>query len=455
MLKQINTDINKSNKIKLEKLNIKKRKIFDLVSEYLENNNKHQLNYNVVPVSGKVIGNKEIINAIDACLDGWFTGGRFNENFESKMKAFLNIKYFLTCNSGSSANLLAISALCSDQLGNKRLRKGDEVITCAMGFPTTINPIIQNGLVPVFVDAKISNYNINENLLENAISKKTRAIFIAHTLGNPFNLNKIRKFADKYNLFLIEDCCDALGAEFEGKKVGTFGDIATLSFYPAHHITMGEGGGIFCKSSKLKRIIDSIRDWGRDCWCETGCDNTCKKRFSWSLGRLPTGYDHKYTYSNLGYNLKITDMQAAIGVAQFDRLEEFIHKRRVNFFYLKNSLLKLEKYFILPKATPNSNPSWFGFPITIKNQNKIKRNHLINYLEKKKISTRLMFAGNIIKQPYMLNQKYRVIGKLNVSNRIMKNSFWIGIYPGLQKKHLSYLAKTLENYCKVDYKSKL
>ena len=449
MLNENILNIKDSSEVKFDNDNSSRSKVLNSVVEYLDCKKTNNYNYRKVPVSGKVLGKEEILNAVEACLDGWFTGGRFNNEFEKKMRTFLDIKYFLTCNSGSSANLLAISALCSDQLGDKKLKKGDEVITCAMGFPTTINPIIQNGLVPVFIDAKISNYNINENILEKAISKKTKAIFIAHTLGNPFNIDKIKKFADKHNLFLIEDCCDALGAEFKGKKVGTFGDIATLSFYPAHHITMGEGGGIFCKSSKLKRIIESLRDWGRDCWCETGCDNTCKKRFGWDFDSLPYGYDHKYTYSNLGYNLKITDIQAAIGVAQFYRLEDFIKVRRENFSFLKNLLLNLKKYFILPKATPDSNPSWFGFPLTIKSSSKIKRNHLINYLENKNISTRLLFGGNITKQPYMLNQEYRIVGNLNISDRIMKNSFWVGIYPGLQKKHLKYVSKTLENYCRL------
>ena len=449
MLRDIIKYTNEKEEIKEEETVEERGRIFEAVSDFLDSKNKNKINYKKVPVSGKVIGKEEILNAVDACLDGWFTEGRFNKAFEKKMATFLGIKYFLTCNSGSSANLLAISALCSDQLGNKKLNKGDEVITCAMGFPTTINPIIQNGLIPVFLDAKISNYNINENLLEKAITKKTKAIFIAHTLGNPFNIKKIKKFAEKYNLYLIEDCCDALGAEYNEQNVGTFGDIATLSFYPAHHITMGEGGGIFCKSSKLKKIIESIRDWGRDCWCETGCDNTCKKRFDWKLGNLPHGYDHKYTYSNLGYNLKITDIQASIGLAQFSRLEEFINKRRENFLYLNNLLFKLNKHFILPKATPNSNPSWFGFPLTIKSQSKIKRHHLINYLEENGISTRLLFGGNIIKQPYMLNQEYRVVGNLNVSNKIMNNSFWIGIYPGLRKKHLMHVYNTLEKYCKL------
>ncbi len=449
MLRDIIKYTNEKEEIKEETTTGERRRVFEAVSDYLDVKNKNKINYKKVPVSGKVIGKEEILNAVDACLDGWFTEGRFNKAFEKKMATFLGIKYFLTCNSGSSANLLAISALCSHQLGNKKLNKGDEIITCAMGFPTTINPIIQNGLIPVFLDAKISNYNINETLLEKALTKKTKAIFIAHTLGNPFNLNKIKKFAEKYNLYLIEDCCDALGAEYNGKNVGTFGDIATLSFYPAHHITMGEGGGIFCKSSKLKKIIESIRDWGRDCWCETGCDNTCKKRFNWKLGQLPHGYDHKYTYSNLGYNLKITDIQAAIGLAQFSRLEEFIEKRRKNFLYLNNLLFKLKKHFILPKATANSKPSWFGFPLTIKSNSKINRHHLVNYLEENGISTRLLFGGNIIKQPYMLNQEYRVVGDLNISNRIMKNSFWIGIYPGLRKKHLLHTYKTLEKYCEL------
>ncbi len=401
---------------------------------------------NQAPVSGKVIGKNEIINAVNACLDGWFTEGKYNKAFEKNMSSYLSKKYFLTCNSGSSANLLALSALCSEELGPRRLKKGDEVITCAMGFPTTINPILQNGLVPVFVDAKLENYNINERLLEKAISNKTKAIMIAHTLGNPFNVSAVKKFAEKYNLFLIEDCCDALGAEFEGQQVGSFGDIATLSFYPAHHITMGEGGGIFTQSSILKKIIQSIRDWGRDCWCDTGCDNTCKKRFDWKLGNLPHGYDHKYTYSNLGYNLKITDMQAAIGLAQYEKIDEFIKIRRKNFFILKNLLSDLSKYFILPKETPGSKPSWFGFPITIKKSSNINREKFLEYLETKKIGTRLLFGGNIIHQPYMLNKNYRVAGTLKVSDTIMKHSFWIGVYPGLKKRNLEYISKVFHDY---------
>tara|TARA_B100001248_G_C27391392_1_gene462553 strand:+ start:225 stop:1556 length:1332 start_codon:yes stop_codon:yes gene_type:complete len=424
-----------------------KKNILNLVDEYVKKyGQKEYAEKKMAPVSGKVINSNEIVSAVDSCLDGWFTAGRYNKKFEKSMSKFLDIKYFLTCNSGSSANLLAISSLCSHQLGEKRIKKGDEVITCAMGFPTTINPIFQNGLVPVFVDARLDNYNINENKIEKAITKKTKAIMIAHTLGNPFNLEKVSRIAKKYNLYLIEDCCDALGAEYNGKKVGTFGDIATLSFYPAHHLTMGEGGAIFCKSSKLKRIIESLRDWGRDCWCETGCDNTCKKRYGWALGELPEGYDHKYTYSNLGYNLKITDMQAAIGVSQFKRLEEFIRARRNNFFLLRNKLSDLQEYFILPTETKKSFPSWFGFPLTIKNSKKINRNNLVKYLNNYNIGTRLMFAGNIIKQPYLKDLNYRIVGNLKNSDKIMNDSFWVGIYPGLKKSNINYISKILHQY---------
>ena len=424
-----------------------KKNILNLVDEYIKKyGQKEYAEKKMAPVSGKVINSNEIVSAVDSCLDGWFTAGRYNKKFEKSMSKFLDIKYFLTCNSGSSANLLAISSLCSHQLGEKRIKKGDEVITCAMGFPTTINPIFQNGLVPVFVDARLDNYNINENIIEKAITKKTKAIMIAHTLGNPFNLEKVSRIAKKYNLYLIEDCCDALGAEYNGKKVGTFGDIATLSFYPAHHLTMGEGGAIFCRSSKLKRIIESLRDWGRDCWCETGCDNTCKKRYGWALGELPEGYDHKYTYSNLGYNLKITDMQAAIGVSQFKRLEEFISARRNNFFLLRNKLSDLQEYFILPTETKKSFPSWFGFPLTIKNSKKINRNNLVKYLNNYNIGTRLMFAGNIIKQPYLKDLNYRIVGNLKNSDKIMNDSFWVGIYPGLKKSNINYISKILHQY---------
>ncbi len=422
-------------------------KILNLVSEYIDKyGTEKYAKIKTAPVSGKVIDSSEIVNAVDACLDSWFTAGRFNKKFESSMKKYLGARYFLTCNSGSSANLLAISSLCSYELGNKRLKKGDEVITCGMGFPTTVNPIIQNGLIPVFVDARLDTYNIDENKIIKAITKKTKAIVIAHTLGNPFALDKIVKIARKYDLFLIEDCCDALGAEYNGQKIGTFGDISTLSFYPAHHLTMGEGGAVFCKSSKLKRVIESLRDWGRDCWCETGCDNTCKKRFGWKLGSLPYGYDHKYTYSNLGYNLKITDIQAAIGLAQFGKLEGFIKKRRENFFILKNKLEDLNPYFILPQASTGANPSWFGFPITIRDNNKINRNNLIQFLDSQNIGTRLLFSGNITKQPYMINQKYKISGNLKVSDKIMNDSFWVGVYPGLRKNNINHISNVLHKY---------
>ncbi len=420
--------------------------ILNNVEKFVKEKNSVPQQQITVPVSGKVIDEHEIKNAIDACLDMWLTTGRYNNKFEKKMSEYLNVKYFLTCNSGSSANLLALSALCSHQLKEKRIKKGDEVITCAMGFPTTVNPIIQNGLTPVFVDASLSNYNIDENKIEKAITKKTKAIMIAHTLGNPFNLKKIMAIKEKYNLYLIEDCCDALGAEYEGKKVGTFGDISTLSFYPAHHITMGEGGAVFSNNSRLKKIIESIRDWGRDCWCETGCDNTCKKRFGWKLGDLPHGYDHKYIYSNLGYNLKITDMQAAIGFAQLSKLESFIKKRNENFKLLLEVFKHFEDFFVLPKATKSAKPSWFGFPLSIKNNLDINRNHLLEYLNNKNIGTRLMFAGNILRQPYMKNLKFKTSGTFANSDFIMNNSFWLGNFPGIGKEHINYVGKTIDSY---------
>ena len=398
------------------------------------------------PVSGKVVGEEEAANLIEASLDLWLTAGSFNKKFEKEMSNLLNIKYFLSCNSGSSANLLAISALCSAQLGEDRIKPGDEVITCATGFPTTINPIIQNGLVPVFIDASLPSYNIKTNLIENAISSKTKAIMIAHALGNPFDLEKIKNIAKKNNLYLIEDCCDALGSKFNNKTVGTFGDIGTLSFYPAHHITTGEGGGVFCKSSKLKRIIESIRDWGRDCWCQTGCDNSCKKRFEWKFQGLPEGYDHKYTYTNLGYNLKMSDMQAAVGVAQIKKVNTFHNSRKNNFEYLLKSLRKFEDLFILPQVSKKSEPSWFGFPITIKKRANLNREEFIKYLNKHKIGTRLLFAGNITKQPYMKNYKYRVFGHLKNSDIIMARTFWLGIYPGLNKKNINHVIQKIENF---------
>ena len=419
--------------------------ILNMVSKYVGKYGEGSISNNkYLPVTGKLIDDKEIVNSVDACLDMWFTSSRYNKKFEKEISKFLGVKYFLTCNSGSSANLLAVSALCSHQLGDKAMKKGDEVITCATGFPTTINPIIQNGLVPVFIDAKLNNYNINEKLIEGAITKKTKAIFIAHALGNPFDLKEISLIAKKYNLYLIEDCCDALGSTYDNKMVGSFGDISTLSFYPAHHITMGEGGGVFCKSSKLKMILQSIRDWGRDCWCDAGCDNTCKKRYDWKLGNLPYGYDHKYTYSNLGYNLKITDMQAAIGLAQLNKLDFFIRKRRENFDYLKRSIKCLNKFLILPKATKNSNPSWFGFPITLNKG--IDRNKVVKYLEENGVGTRLLFAGNITKQPYLKKYKYKVHKTLKISDIIMERTFWIGVHPSLKKENINKICLLLIKY---------
>lgn len=393
----------------------------------------------VVPPSGKVIGAREMQLMVEASLDGWLTTGRFNAAFEKKLGEYIGVRHVLTTTSGSSANLLALTALTSRKLGERALKPGDEVITVAAGFPTTVNPIIQNGLTPVFVDVDIPTYNIDASLVELAISDKTKAIMIAHTLGNPFNLAEIRRVADKYNLWLIEDCCDALGTRYDGKMVGTFGDIGTVSFYPAHHITMGEGGAVFTKSRELKKIIESFRDWGRDCFCAPGCDNTCGKRFGQQFGSLPHAYDHKYTYSHLGYNLKITDMQAACGLAQLERIDGFVEQRKVNFAYLKAGLANCVEFLELPEATLNSEPSWFGFPITLKETTAVSRVELIQFLDEAKIGTRLLFAGNLIRQPYFEDLNYRVVGTLRNTDRIMNQTFWIGIYPGLTQEHLDYV----------------
>jgi CDP-6-deoxy-D-xylo-4-hexulose-3-dehydrase len=402
-----------------------------------------------VPVSGKVIGSLEVKNMVEASLDGWLTTGRFNNEFEEKLSNFLGIKCLLTVNSGSSANLIAFSALTSPKLKDRAIQKGDEVISVAAGFPTTVNPIIQFGAIPVFIDIKIPTYNIDENLIEEAITNKTKAIMLAHTLGNPFNIKKIKEISEKYNLWLIEDSCDALGSKFDNKNVGTFGDLATLSFYPAHHITMGEGGAVFTNSKKLERIAESFRDWGRDCYCEPGKDNTCNKRFSWQLGDLPYGYDHKYTYSHLGYNMKITDMQAACGLAQLDRLEGFIKKRKENFNFLYKNLKDLEDFLILPEPEKNSEPSWFGFPLTLKKKNRYNRNDLVKYLNDYKIGTRLLFSGNLTKQPYMKNINFKVHGNLENTDLIMENTFWIGLYPGLSKQHLEYSVLKIKSFFKL------
>jgi CDP-6-deoxy-D-xylo-4-hexulose-3-dehydrase len=428
-----------------------RNRILDLVNDYSDINFKKKEfipGVSEVPVSGKVIGALELKNMVEASLDGWLTTGRFNEQFEKKLADFLGVKCLLTVNSGSSANLIAFSTLTSSKLKEKAIQKGDEVISVAAGFPTTVNPIIQFGAVPVFIDVKIPTYNIDENLVEEAITKKTKAIMLAHTLGNPFNVNKIKEICDKYSLWLIEDSCDALGSKFNNQNVGTFGDLSTLSFYPAHHITMGEGGAVFTNSKKLERISESFRDWGRDCYCEPGKDNTCNKRFGWQLGELPFGYDHKYTYSHIGYNMKITDMQAACGLAQLDRLEGFIMKRKENFNFLYKNLKDLEEFLILPEAEKNSEPSWFGFPISLKKNNNLSRNDLIQYLNENKIGTRLLFSGNLIKQPYMKNLNFKVHKDLKNTDFVMENTFWIGLYPGLSKNHLEYTVNKIKKFFK-------
>lgn len=399
-----------------------------------------------IPVSGKVIGAPELRSLVDASLDGWLTTGRFNDEFEKRLAAFLGVKHALTTNSGSSANLLAFSALTSPKLGDRALKPGDEVITVAAGFPTTVNPIIQCGMIPVFVDVNIPTYNIDPGKIEAAISPKTRAIMLAHTLGNPYDLSEVMRVVKKYDLWLVEDCCDALGSTYDGRLAGTFGDIATLSFYPAHHITMGEGGAVFTNSGLLRRITESMRDWGRDCHCAPGKDDTCGKRFGWKLGTLPPGYDHKYTYSHLGYNLKITDMQAAVGLAQMDRLPDFVEARRHNFRFLKQRLESCDEFLALPEATRGSDPSWFGFPATIRDGNRFPRVDLLRYLEKHRIATRLLFAGNLIRQPYMSGRNFRVSGELNNTDLVMNNTFWVGIYPGLTEEMLEFVALKLRSF---------
>jgi CDP-6-deoxy-D-xylo-4-hexulose-3-dehydrase len=404
-----------------------------------------------VPPAGKVIGASELKNMVEASLDGWLTTGRFNDQFEADLGKLLGVPYVSTVNSGSSANLLAFSALTSPRLGDRAIRPGDEVIGVAAGFPTTVNPILQFGAVPVFVDIDIPTYNVDPALLEAAISPKTKAIMLAHTLGNPFNLEVVTALCRKYGLWLIEDCCDALGATYQGKLVGTFGDIGTLSFYPAHHITMGEGGAVFTRNPELKAIVDSFRDWGRDCYCPPGRDNTCNKRFCWKLGDLPAGYDHKYTYSHLGYNLKITDMQAACALAQLDRVEEFIATRRRNFTFLKERLRDSEEFLVLPEATPGSDPSWFGFPLTLRENAPVTRTDLLGYLEQKKIGTRLLFGGNLLRQPYMAGRNYRVASELTQTDRVMHNTFWIGVYPGLDDERLDFAARAIEEFLGVAF----
>jgi len=404
-----------------------------------------------VPPSGKVIGVEELQNMVEASLDGWLTTGRFNAEFEKKLAAFIGIKHLITVNSGSSANLVAFSTLTSPKLGDRAIQIGDEVIGVAAGFPTTVNPIIQFGAIPVFVDVEPLTHNIDASKIEAAISPKTKAIMLAHSLGNPFNLDVVTALCKKYNLWLVEDCCDALGTTYRGQMVGTFGDIATLSFYPAHHITMGEGGAVFTNNDELKSIAESFRDWGRDCYCAPGKDNTCGKRFCQKLGALPEGYDHKYTYSHLGYNLKITDMQAACGLAQLEKAPAFIQARKDNFAFLKARLKDCEEFVHLPEPTEHSDPSWFGFPITLKDNCPVTRLDLLTYLDQNKIGTRLLFAGNLTCQPYMLGTNYRISGDLTNTDNVMNNTFWIGVQPALSREMLEFAATKIENYLGVSF----
>jgi len=428
-----------------------KKEIFQKVKEfykYQKQKEKFVAGETRVNYAGRVYDEKEMINLVDASLDFWLTAGKYAKKFEEEFSKFLGVKYCLLTNSGSSANLLAISALTSPKLGKRRLKPGDEVITTACGFPTTLNPIVQNNLTPVFIDVDLGTYNIQTDKIEKAISKKTKAIFVAHTLGNPINLDKILKIVKKHNLWFIEDSCDALGSKYKGKYTGTFGDISTFSFYPAHQATMGEGGAVLTNDLTLKKIIASFRDWGRDCWCEPGQDNTCKKRFGWQLGKLPFGYDHKYIYSHIGYNLKITDLQAAIGLAQLKKLPFFIKKRRENFEILYKFFKNYQNYFILPKTEKNAEPCWFGFPLLVKENAPFTRNEIVQYLEENKIATRMLFGGNLTRQPAYQNVKYRIFDSLKNTDLVMNNLFWIGVYPGIKKEMLNYTTECFKKFFK-------
>ena len=393
----------------------------------------------LIPITGKIFGVEEIESAVQASLDFWLTYGPYSEEFESRFAKMIGMRHAFMVNSGSSANLVALSALTSHRLGERKLVPGDEVITVAAGFPTTVTPIIQNNLIPVYIDIDLHTYVANEEQLEAAISTKTKAIMMAHTLGNPFNLELVEKLAKKHNLWVIEDSCDGLGGTYRGKNLGSFGDFSTFSFYPAHHITTGEGGAVLVKKAAHKVIVESFRDWGRDCWCPSGCDNTCLKRYEWQLGDLPQGYDHKYTYSHLGYNLKSGDIQAAIGLAQLDRLDFFIEKRRSNWNYLHKNLKSLEEFLILPKPTEHSDPSWFGFALTVRENSPISRNNIVKFLNEKKIGTRLLFGGNLLRQPAFMGTPRRVVGELHNSDIVMSDTFWIGVWPGLTEQMLDYV----------------
>jgi CDP-6-deoxy-D-xylo-4-hexulose-3-dehydrase len=401
----------------------------------------------VVPVAGRVFDHRELQNLVDASLDFWLTTGRYAQEFERRFADFLGLRHAMLVNSGSSANLLALSCLTSPQLKERRLVPGDEVITVAAGFPTTVNPIFQNQLIPVFVDITVPSYNVDVGQLEAAVGPRTKVIMLAHTLGNPFDVGRVAAIARQHNLWLIEDCCDAAGSTYDGRLAGTFGDLATFSFYPAHHITMGEGGAVATNSNKLKKLVESFRDWGRDCWCQPGHDNTCQRRFDWKLGELPFGYDHKYTYSHVGYNLKLTDMQAAVGVAQLEKLPDFIRQRRKNFQTLREGLADLQEFLVLPQATPNSDPSWFGFPIGVRPESPFSREDLLRHLAAKRIGTRLLFGGNLTRQPAYRGLTYRVVGDLRNSDWVMNHVFWAGVYPGLKQSSLAYLIRCVREFC--------
>jgi len=435
------------------KSNLLRQKIVELTSDYFDlvhKKKKFVPNETFIAASSKVLDKNDLNNLVDASLDLWLTSGRYADEFEKTLPKKFGTKFASSTVSGSAANLLAFSALTSDYFGKNKIKDGDEVITVAAGFPTTVAPIIHNRCVPVYLDVDLETCNIKTEYLKKALTKKTRAVFLAHTLGNPFDVEIITEFCKENNLYLIEDCCDAFGSKFDGKTVGSFGNFASLSFYPAHHITTGEGGAVLYNDYKMKRIVESFRDWGRDCWCQTGMNNTCGKRYSWKLGKLPKGYDHKFVYSHVGYNMKITDIQAALGCSQLKKVDEFIEKRKKNFNYLMKSFKdeRLDKYFILPEKHPKADPSWYGFLLTIKEPKKLNRNKLVEYLNNKKILTRLLFAGNLTKQPGYMNKKHKIIGTLNNTDKIMNDTFWVGVWPGLGNQELDFIVSEIKRYIK-------
>jgi len=428
-----------------------RKKIEDLTREYFSlyhTNDEFKPGIDYVRYSGRVFDHDEGINLINSALDFWLTAGEYASKLEKKLAEYLGLRKSILTNSGSSANLLALSALTSEKLGKRKISEGDEVITVAAGFPTTVNPIYQNNLVPVYCDVELGSYNIKLSDLEQSVSDRTKAIFIAHTLGNPFDLDHIMEFAKIHNLWVIEDNCDALGSSWRGKLTGTYGDLSTQSFYPPHHITLGEGGAVNTDNPKLKKIVESFRDWGRDCWCDSGVDNTCGKRFEWELGQLPKGYDHKYIYSHLGYNLKVTDLQASIGLAQMNKLSNFTKARKENHKYYMNKLKKYEEYFILPEKSKFADPSWFGFILSIKENAPFSRTEIVQYLEESKIATRMLFGGNLIRQPAYNGKKHRIVSELKNADYIMNNSFWIGVYPGITNEMREYVVDVFDNFMK-------